>query len=315
MSHYPNHDNLHQIAMNNKAVARDLFKHNLPPKILKRMAINHMGRMPKDYFGRFQKHFTDVIYRVPLVDENGQLTDKEAFLILLAEHKSYADKWLPLQLLRYITEIWHAWLDNQRREKQLVEHLPPIWPLIVYHGKKSPYPESTDIRDLFEDRSLAESMLDNPFQLIDLTQVSDEELKKQGLAASFQLLQKHIFERDNWDFVQELLHLIKPVAELLGDDLLLAMLNYMANYGNIDDKERFRWLVAEELPDYEDKFMSIAQQWKEEGKQQGIQQGMRQGMGKIVKHMHATGHSIDDISAMTGLSIDTIKQLIDADDE
>jgi predicted transposase/invertase (TIGR01784 family) len=213
-------------------------------------------------------------------------------------------------------EIWSDWLDKQKCEKQPVKYLPPIWPVIIYHGKQAPYPESTDIRDLFEDRSLVEAMLNEPFQLIDLTQISDEELKKQGLAASFQLLQKHIFERDNWDFVQQLLHLIKPVAELLGDDLLLAMLNYMANYGKIDDKERFRRLVVEELPDYEEKLMSIAQQWREEGKQQGLQQGMqqmRQRDREIIQRMLAEKQKKSFISKITGLTEEEMDALLNED--
>lgn len=160
-------------------------------------------------------------------------------------------------------------------------------------------------------------MLNEPFQLVDLTQVSDEALKKQGLAASFQLLHKHIWEQENWPFVQELLHLIKPVAHLLGDKLLLAILQYMANYGKIDDKERFRRLVVEELPDFEEKFMSIAQQWREEGKQQGMQQGMQQGIlrlkennKKIAKRMRSSGQSLDSIADMMDCSIEEVEQLL-----
>jgi len=310
-SHYPNHDQLFGIAMRNIAVAKDLLRNSLPPAICQRLAIDHLQLLPNNFFGRVHKHFVDAIYQVPLLDQQGQLTDQAAFIILLPEHKASPDRWAPLQILRYMTEIWSDWLDKQQREKKPVKHLPPIWPLIIYHGKKSPYPESTDIRDLFEDRSLAESMLNEPFQLIDLTQVSDEEIKKQGMAASFQLLQKHIWEQGNWPFVEELLNLIRPVAHLLGDDLLMAMLKYMANYGKIDDKARFEQLVVKELPGYEEKFMTIAQQWREEGKQQGMQQGMQEYQKVTARRMLAKGQKKGFISEITGLTIEEIEVLLD----
>ena len=322
-SHYPNHDDLHAMAMRNVAVAKDYAKNNLPAKILKCIAVDHMERLPDKLYGRIQKHFADALFQVPLVDDQGNITKRNAFLIFLAEHKSSPDRWLALQILRYMCEIWHDWLDEYKREnKQSPEYLPPIWPVTIYHGVQSPYPESTDMRDLFEDRSLAEAMLNEPFQLVDLTQIDDEELKKQGLAASFQLLHKHIFEQGNWDFVQELLRLIKPVAHLLGDKLLLAILQYMANYGKIDDKERFRRLVVEELPDYEEKLMSIAQQWREEGKQQGLQQGMQQGMEKqrqeTIRQLLRSkkkAYTFDDIADVIGLTPEEVDALLNEDNE
>lgn len=126
-SHYPNHDDLHAIAMRNLAVAKDYAKNNLPAKILKRIAVDRMERLPEKLYGRLQKHFTDALFQVPLVDDQGCITDQAAFLIFLAEHKSRPERWLALQILRYMCEIWQDWLDTYKREnKKPPEYLPPI---------------------------------------------------------------------------------------------------------------------------------------------------------------------------------------------
>jgi hypothetical protein len=84
MSHYPNHDDLHAMAMRNLAVAKDYAKNNLSAKILERTSVDHMERLPEGFFGRQRKHFTDALFEVPLVDEQGNITDKKAFLIFFS---------------------------------------------------------------------------------------------------------------------------------------------------------------------------------------------------------------------------------------
>jgi hypothetical protein len=53
----------------------------------------------------------------------------DAFIYILFEHKSYADANTPLQLLRYMTRIWHRY--RAENESGL---LPPILPIVVFHG-------------------------------------------------------------------------------------------------------------------------------------------------------------------------------------
>lgn len=47
------------------------------------------------------------------------------------EHKSYLDKGVPFQLLKYMVEIW-----EYKRNKEHVKELPIIIPLVLYHGQQ-----------------------------------------------------------------------------------------------------------------------------------------------------------------------------------
>ena len=57
---------------------------------------------------RLQEHFSDLLYKVKLRDAK-----TEAFIFFLFEHKSYPDKWVALQILRYLLELW----ENEKKEK------------------------------------------------------------------------------------------------------------------------------------------------------------------------------------------------------
>lgn len=303
MPHYPTHDDFFAASMRYPVIARDFLKNYLSPIILKSINLKTLNRVPDTFAGRRQNHLVDVLYTVNMVDEQGKDTGEEALLWIIFEHKSAPDRFLPLQLDRYRTEIWEMWRKQRKKGKQSIKHLPPIWPIVVYHGTTSPYPYSTNIRDLFEDQALARSMFDEGYQLIDLTQISDDDLKKQGMAAGFQLLQKHIRDRENWQFLEDfLLNVVKPIAHEIGDEYLLDMLQYLTNRGKIDDRERFEQLVVETLPEYEGEFMSIAQQWKEQGKQQRDRE--------IARRMLTKGQEPQFVSDMTGLPADEVEQLL-----
>lgn len=48
---------------------------------------------------------------------------------MLLEHKSKPEVWVALQLLRYMVRIW------ERLQHRKVKKLPPIIPIVVYHGE------------------------------------------------------------------------------------------------------------------------------------------------------------------------------------
>lgn len=64
-------------------------------------------------------------------------------------------------------------------------------PIVLYHGKSSPYPYSTEIWDCFELPDLAKQWALKAFQLIDLTVMSDEEIQKHGLSSAMEFIFKH----------------------------------------------------------------------------------------------------------------------------
>ena len=97
-------------------------------------------------------------------------------------------------------DFWHYQsLILKRYLKNQVEQKPPlpvIIPLLLYTGKQSPYPYSLELTDCFADKALAQKMLYEPVHLIDLSQLSDDEIKQHGQVALLEMVQKHIRDRD-----------------------------------------------------------------------------------------------------------------------
>ncbi|MFW6213876.1 MAG: Rpn family recombination-promoting nuclease/putative transposase [Spirochaetota bacterium] len=60
--------------------------------------------------------------------------DQSAYAFVLYEHKSYPDRWVSVQLLRYLLIIWSR---EPKREHSGINYLPPIMPIVIYHGRKT----------------------------------------------------------------------------------------------------------------------------------------------------------------------------------
>src|SRR5262249_40258349 len=135
---------------------------------------------------------SDIVYRC-------EIDGRTAYILFLIEHQSRPDRWLPFRQLQYKVGLMDQHLQ------QGGDTLPLILTLCLYHGKKSPYPYSVELFDLFKDPALARKYL-LYCGLIDLTVMSDEALQQHGVAALTECLFKHIFARD---FVQALKQLIQ----------------------------------------------------------------------------------------------------------
>lgn len=83
---------------------------------------------------------SDVIYRVPVSDLAGS-PGGETWLIILVEHQSSRDRWMPVRLLVYLLSIWERerrkWDDERvpEAERQLSLVIP-----VVFHTGDSPWP-------------------------------------------------------------------------------------------------------------------------------------------------------------------------------
>ena len=70
-------------------------------------------------------NYTDLLYRFNKREGEGSL-----YLYLLYDHKSSPDKWVSIQLLRYIMLIYASELKKDTKP----EVLPEVFPVVFYHG-------------------------------------------------------------------------------------------------------------------------------------------------------------------------------------
>jgi predicted transposase YdaD len=100
-----------------------------------------------------------------------------AKVVLLIEHQSTADRFMPLRVYHYLFNMLHKKLREQAKDP-----LPAVYALVFYHGKQSPYPYSMGLEDCFDDPlGIMNDMFTQPVHLIDVNQISDDQLKQQRL--------------------------------------------------------------------------------------------------------------------------------------
>lgn len=120
------HDKFLKESLGNVEVARDFIAHYLPDPILQILDLNTLEPQKDSFINpELEETFSDLLFKV-------EISGIEGYLYLLFEHKSYLDKGISLQLLRYMIEIWGA-----KRNKEHVKELPPHYPACDLSRRKT----------------------------------------------------------------------------------------------------------------------------------------------------------------------------------
>src|ERR1700677_33966 len=165
------HDILAKRFLTNLSVAVDFLKAHLPAAVSGRCIFATLKITATSYIEEdMRTHLADILYEV-------EIDGRAGFIYVLLEAQATALKFMPLRYVRYTSSIWKNHAENNP-----AKGLPVIIPLLLYTGRKSPYPYSLDFADCFEDPAFAREVLNQPVSLIDLSVTSDDEIKNHGQA-------------------------------------------------------------------------------------------------------------------------------------
>lgn len=118
------HDKFFKETFSNVEVAKSFLLNYLPQNVMKILDVNALEPQKDSFINKkLEEGFSDLLFSA---DING----RKGYIYFLFEHKSYPDKAIAFQLLRYMTEIW-----NTKREKEKTNELPVIIPLVIYHSE------------------------------------------------------------------------------------------------------------------------------------------------------------------------------------
>ena len=161
------HDKFFKALFAEPGAAEALLRERLPPEVVATFGTTK----PEMVAGTF----VDEVLRESQTDQLFKVRTRDgspAYVYCLVEHKSWPDGRVAEQLLRYLTRIW-TFLARETPDLPL---LPPIVPLVVYHGAQ-PWPgprrfsERLDAGD-----DLRRLVLDFPYFVFDVGPVADEAL-------------------------------------------------------------------------------------------------------------------------------------------
>lgn len=278
----------------------------LPPKILKRCDLSKLTLESDSYIDdNLKKRCCDIVYKIALSD-----TAECVYIHAIVEHQSKAEKLMPFRILKYSIDIIQKHINKYGESGKL----PLVVPIVIYNGKKSPYPYEVEISQLFTDKDLFNSVGLGNFKLIDLTVAKNNELLKHKKLGLVELLLRHAYTRD---FIKELAIIteafIGAVSDNLGDHLFgCALLAYICNARETDEVKALTIQLKQHLSSYEEVIMTYAEHLRQEGRQQGMQQGMQQG---IQEGIHQASLEIARSLLRAGVDKIIIKQTTNITDE
>ncbi|PCJ99629.1 MAG: hypothetical protein COA42_24045, partial [Alteromonadaceae bacterium] len=123
------------------------------------------------------------------------------YIALLVEHQSTPDRMMPFRVLQYLVGFL-----NTRLKSSGDKRLPAVYGLVFYHGERSPYPYSLKLQDCFDDPlGLMTTFFNQPTPLIDVSQLNDDELRRQNWVGPMTRALKHIRDQDIGDICLEIL--------------------------------------------------------------------------------------------------------------
>jgi predicted transposase/invertase (TIGR01784 family) len=318
-SHLSLHDKFFKVSMQDVRIAQDFFKAHLPPLIQEKLDWGSLCLQSGSFIDDdYSSSYTDVLYRATLSGES-------SYFYVLSEHQSTPDRWMPLRLWSYLCRIWERCLKQSGKR---LKKLPLIYPVVLYHGRQSPYPFQVDFFELFDDPPQARKLLlSQGFCLIDLTVISDDDLSQHGYVAAMELLQKHVLYKNLLPIVRRLAELgfLQKLNRLDRGEYILKLLNYALEKDELNSKDELINVFVEALPDERGNIMTAAEQLRQEGRKQGVQLGLEQGLEQgvvqgiqkgslqmkvsIAKNMLDLGMDVTMITKATGISKESLLEM------
>lgn len=292
------HDSFVREVLSKKEEAISFFNALLPKEITEHLDLNNLEVEDGTFIDdNFRQYYSDILFKVPV--KNGNEGSNQN-LYLLFEHKSYPDKKIHLQLLKYISEI---------HSKQ--EELMPVIPVVFYHGKEK-WKLSERFSEMFPENirnSGLTEFLDFRYYLVDLNKIDTGRLQISLTLAFFLGIMKNI---DRSNFEEVFSELLEKVRELFSSrdnaEFLHKMFLYIYNTTEIT-KEKLGAIVEVSISrEAKEIAMTTAEKLIKEGEIRGELRGKLEGKLEDARKMLAKGADLEFIFDITGLSEEDLKK-------
>ena len=262
------HDCFFRETFGRREIAQDFLHGNLPAALLAEIDLTTLTIAKDTYVSPdLRQTYSDLVYTV-------RYRDGELQIYVLFEHKSQPDYWVLLQLLCYIV----ASGEEYRKQHPKARHLPPVYPLVLYHGQQR-WKAPASFHDLVEPLpgALAPYVPQFCYALHDISPRSSTEIQGEVLTRLVQLALRHIHSEQPLARLRQLLGLIEQVIEQpTALEILESLLRYYVQGTRRLDEQDVRALL-QNTASGEPLMQTFIDKYIEQGLQQGLQQGERRG--------------------------------------
>lgn len=325
------HDKYFRATFGNVSFASDFLKNYLPKDLTNIIDMKTLEPQKDSYLDKqLKEQFTDLLFRV-------NIDNRKGYIYFLFEHKSYKDRMVIFQVLKYMIEIWEAKIKEDKEKRRKAEftidgeiEIPIILPLVVYHDegkwniKKTLGEMIPNYDELSE--SLKKYIPNFEYLLFDLSEWKKEDIKLQSehmISIKALSRSRHASKEEAIEILIEAINLInrteeKDVATYYVSECIRYMLSIRED---ITEKEMEN--IAEKISvEGGELVMSVAERLRQEGEQRGVAKGIEKGRiegekrekVRTAKNLISMGLTMEQIIKATELTkkeIEIIKIQID----
>jgi predicted transposase/invertase (TIGR01784 family) len=297
------HDNFFRKVFSEAANVETFLKAKLPKALYQQLDFAALALDPTSYISEaYKESLSDVVVKC-----RTKADDTAVDIYILFEHKSYQDKKVLLQLLRYMHLMWEKDSDEKKPLRVII-------PLVFYHGK-DPWQIPTRFARQFPVADEAKRfLLDFEYVLFDTNQWDweaeiSQPLKEIIFLLSAMLLMKAAFQQ-NLEILRQVFQLWGQMGFVHEKERISFLMIYIVETQDIPAQELTKMLEETQIAG-EVTMPTLAQRLRDEGKEQGMHQGMQQG--------HLLGKQEDLIMLLatrfqlTELEQQLIREIKDAD--
>ncbi len=267
--HQP-HDKFIKLSLGEPRVAQEFFTEHLPPSILQVMNLATLKLQNHSFIDEnYKGSEADVIYSV-------QVSHTTAYLFLLCEHQStvYSVDCFSFVGLSGATD-GTAFKATSWTTIALSLSTGDI------HGSCTLERYIKYFRIIWKSELLAEEWLFKFFQLLNIHQLNDEDIRRRQWCGLVEFALKYKQVRDFKKFLKTLLPWIREMEQKgsSGFSLSKIVLKYVLDGTETQDFDLFAKSIQEYLsPELGEEIMTLAQELIQRGHRQGISQGISQGI-------------------------------------
>ncbi len=299
------HNNFFINYFSNTDNLKELIKFLLPEELRKKLDFNSLDIIKDSFVNTdLKEYYSDLI-------ANCKLNGKDIYVYILFEHKSSPEKYIELQLLKYMLSLWEKDIEGGLE-------LRPIIPIVFYHGQSEWKVFSIEGYVSRVDDKLIDYVPKFRYILGDIGRIEDEKVIDSVIESkavqSAILLMKHIFdgEVDLEGALREIFYNVKELFKTKeGVEIIKTFLIYLFNSTEVKP-ERLK-LTLKEVERGEEVFMSTADVLIKQGIEKGVQQGLKMGKHEkaieTAKRMIEKGFDVNIIVDVTGLTMEEVKRL------
>jgi predicted transposase YdaD len=264
--------------------ATQLIRGNLPVDISERIDWASIEDISGFFFDKESAwRHKDLLFRA-------SLAGREAYIYLLLEHQRTSESQIAVQLLGYLARIWEKVLINKPKTKEI----PPVIPLVFYHGAKG-WHAAKSFRDLidFDDhliRAIAPQIPDYRYIFDNLSDQSDEQLQARVLGEVGMLallfLQRLPDHPDPEAVLRIVTNLATSVVTAPSRVESLGMLVWYAFRASDPDTSRLRqWIEANVGEHVIEAYKTSAERMTEETRKTALAEGRAEGRAEMLRRL------------------------------